>query len=130
MRLLHILQCITLVDLDLDLAILEPGGNRIDFNNPRSSSSGKLDIDANRMVQGACKVVPGGNPVENISWDRSAPAGVYNINVNLYNLCSMLPPGDVIAFTLIITQSGQPPKEIRGEVSSSRQNFTQIVEMP
>jgi hypothetical protein len=116
--------------VDLDLAVLEPSGARIYFEKPASGTSGKLDIDANRKEDSACKIVQGRNPVENISWDRPAPSGIYEVEVNLFSVCAVPSLGEVIPFTLFITRAGQPAQEILGEVSASSPTFSYSMELP
>ncbi len=116
--------------VDLDLAVFEPGGSRINFENPISGTSGKLDIDANRKAGSTCQIVQGRKPVENISWDKPAPSGVYKIAVNLFSLCAVPSTANVIPFKLIITRAGQPAKEISGEVSASAPTFSYGMDFP
>lgn len=59
---------------DVDLAIVEPGGNRISFSNRKSKSGGALDRDDR----------DGFGP-ENIFWDGNAPDGEYAIEVTFYS---------------------------------------------
>jgi hypothetical protein len=106
--------------VDLDLAVVEPGGNRIDYSDPVSVTSGKLDLDANRKPSDhACLIEPGRTPVENISWDNSAKSGVYLVDVRLFSFCDMAPSQAAIPFKLIITEVGQQPREVTGQVGNS-----------
>ena len=73
---------------------------------------------------------PTRNPVENISWDRPAPSGIYEVEVNLFSVCAVPSPGEVIPFTLFITRAGQPAQEILGEVSASSPTFSYSMELP
>jgi hypothetical protein len=62
---------------DLDLHLVEPGGNEISFRNTRSPTSGYLDIDMNRSPSTR-------TPVENIAFQdkRLMREGVYKVFVN------------------------------------------------
>lgn len=65
---------------DLDLSVVEPSGNVIDFRNRRSRSGGFLDVDMN--IGGESRT-----PVENIAWQRGLdiPKGKYSVKVkNFY----------------------------------------------
>ncbi|MGC2857738.1 hypothetical protein ACM64Y_19885 [Novispirillum sp. DQ9] len=63
---------------DLDLAVIEPSGERIHYNQRSSRSGGRLDVDMNaeRLSR---------QPIENISWaSGSAPRGTYTVLVAQY----------------------------------------------
>lgn len=71
---------------DIDLHVLEPTGETIDFGNKRSSKSdGFLDRD-NR--------VGGHGAAENIFW-RTPPHGKYQISVKYYGKVGTVPTFDV-----------------------------------
>jgi len=64
---------------DLDLACVDPNGDKVFFGNKRVPSGGFLEIDMN--------VRPGDsqNPIENIFWPQSgAPNGTYSVYLWLY----------------------------------------------
>ena len=64
---------------DLDLHVLDPNGEEINYQHRRARSGGLLDIDMNA---GAPLRAPA---VENIFWpERGAPAGRYKVYVNFY----------------------------------------------
>jgi hypothetical protein len=68
---------------DLDLAVLDPNGEEINFSQPSSSTGGQLDVDSNASCGSAVT-----NPVENVFWPTGAsPAGVYTIQVRYYAEC-------------------------------------------
>ena len=69
---------------DLDLHVLDPDGEIINFANPNSTSGGELDVDKNA----ACNSLLTSEPVEHIVWkDLSPPVGSYRIFVNYYANC-------------------------------------------
>jgi serine/threonine protein kinase len=59
---------------DLDLEVVCPSGDKIDFKTP-SSCGGRLDVDRNASA-------PTRNPVENIVFEREPPPGRYEIYVS------------------------------------------------
>jgi hypothetical protein len=68
---------------DLDLAVLDPNGEEINFDVRTSSSGGQLDVDSNAMCEGTAT-----NPVENIFWPvGQSPDGVYKVAVRYYSEC-------------------------------------------
>ena len=74
---------------DVDLHVIEPGGNEIDWTNTVSASGGELDVDD----------VDGYGP-ENIFWAATVPAGTYSVFVVNYD-------GDAApGYTLTVTKQG------------------------
>ncbi len=74
---------------DVDLHVIEPGGNEIDYTNTVSASGGELDVDD----------VDGYGP-ENIFWAATVPAGTYSVFVVNYD-------GDAApGYTLTVTKQG------------------------
>ncbi|MEM6252118.1 MAG: hypothetical protein AAF821_04270 [Cyanobacteria bacterium P01_D01_bin.156] len=70
---------------DLDLIVVDPGSDIIDFGSPTSPSGGQLDVDAN----GFCETQSIA-PVENIFWPTgAAPDGNYLAYVALAIPCSL-----------------------------------------
>ncbi|MEM1250833.1 MAG: hypothetical protein AAGI69_00275 [Cyanobacteria bacterium P01_H01_bin.21] len=70
---------------DLDLIVVDPDGNIVDFGSPTSPSGGQLDVDANGFCQTQSFA-----PVENIFWPTgSAPDGEYLAYVALAIPCSL-----------------------------------------
>ena len=86
---------------DLDLAVVDPSGERADYTNTRVTSGGELDVDSNA----GC----GENntsPVENIFWPTGGGAtGDYTVEVNLFSRCTG--SSEPIAFTLKLLVDGQ-----------------------
>jgi uncharacterized protein YfaP (DUF2135 family) len=79
---------------DLDIAVVDPQGSEVSYQNPRVASSGTLDVDANA---GCFESVA--NPVENIFWPTSqAPQGNYKIQVNFFGGCNA--PAGPVSFTV------------------------------
>lgn len=82
-------------EADLDLYVLSPLGERINFLHRDAPSGGLLDIDCNVTVSEPVRTESGQTtlvnrktrcptPLENIYWPRGgAPAGVYRIQVVL-----------------------------------------------
>ena len=67
---------------DVDLHVVEPGGEEIFYDNRRSEAGGELDLDANRECSG--------DDVrnENIVWD-APPRGRYVVRVNYWSHCGV-----------------------------------------
>ena len=82
---------------DLDLIVVDPAGDIVDFGSPTSPSGGQLDVDANGFCQPQSFA-----PVENIFWPvGSAPDGDYLAYVTLAIPCSLesLASSDAFAAT-------------------------------
>jgi hypothetical protein len=97
---------------DLDLAVVDPSGAQVWYQNPRVPSSGELDVDANAGCQADTAV-----PVENVFWpETQAPTGDYTIAVNLYQRCG----GNTgaVPFTITLLNKGST-QTLRGEVTDS-----------
>lgn len=93
---------------DVDLAVLDPNGDRVFWGDTTVPSGGTLDLDANA----ACAVSTVN--AENITWPTgSAPAGTYQVFVNLFAEC---PPGALapVNWTLTVSVVGQTPTLING----------------
>ena len=70
---------------DLDLIVVDPAGDIVDFGSPTSPSGGQLDVDANGFCQ-----TQNFAPVENIFWPTGgAPDGAYLAYVALAIPCSL-----------------------------------------
>jgi len=65
---------------DLDLAVTDPNGNKVNVKKKKSTSGGEMDKDS----RSACK---GGETIENIYWVKDPPKGTYQVNVNYYSTC-------------------------------------------
>jgi hypothetical protein len=78
---------------DLDLHVLEPGGEEVSPENPASANGGRLDLDSGSECN------PNTGTSENIFWPSgAAPMGEYRVAVLNFEQCT---PGD-IAFTVRI----------------------------
>ena len=69
-------------DADMDLAVIDPNGDRVYYGTRTIPSGGELDID----------VIPCSRPdtprVENIFWpEGTAPAGTYTVEVTYFSTC-------------------------------------------
>jgi len=85
-------------DADVDLHVVDPGGDEIYWANRQSASGGQLDLDSNA----ACA----GDNVrnENISWPvGTAPQGVYTVRVDYWANCS----ASTTNYTVVIHNEGQ-----------------------
>jgi hypothetical protein len=72
-------------DVDLDLYVTDPRGETMWYQNPRSSTGGMLDVDANAACESSAMMT---NPVENIFWPYGgAPTGHFVVKVNYYADC-------------------------------------------
>jgi hypothetical protein len=101
-------------DADLDLHVLDPGGEEIWFQSPQSSSGGILDVDAN----GNCEGVR--NPIENIYWPKGqAPSGDYSVAVIYYQACGRTEPTD---YEVTVTLDGKVIDDVHAEITSVGEN--------
>jgi hypothetical protein len=97
---------------DLDLAVIDPSGAQVWYQNPRVASSGELDVDANAGCQADTAV-----PIENVFWpETQAPTGDYTIAVNLYQRCGGA--SGAIPFTITLLNKGVT-QTLRGQVNDS-----------
>ncbi len=94
-------------DDDLDLGVICPGGEAIDFNH-RQACNGVLDVDQNVRDGEISR-----NPVENIVWGENAPPGRYKVLVGRAKDRPPLSPSTPFTVQLLInrqvvrTESGQ-----------------------
>lgn len=69
--------------VDLDLHVMDPRGEEIYFENPRSLTGGLLEYEAN----GSCLTATT-KPLESIFWKvGTAPSGKYQVIVDYYGTC-------------------------------------------
>jgi hypothetical protein len=69
--------------VDLDLHVIDPRGEEIYFENPRSLTGGMLEYEANASCLAATT-----EPLESIFWKAdTAPSGKYQVIVDYYGTC-------------------------------------------
>lgn len=89
---------------DLDLAVICPNGQRIDFRN-RAACGGALDIDRNATGGPLTRT-----PVENIVFEQNPAPGTYRIVVDYFDRAD----GPRTPYRVTIRQEGQPDRVITG----------------
>ncbi|WP_137124503.1 hypothetical protein [Roseomonas sp. HF4] len=89
---------------DLDLAVICPNGQRIDFRN-RAACGGSLDIDQNAQGGPATR-----NPVENVVFDQDPAPGRYRIVVDYFDRRD----GPNTPYRVTVRREGQPDQVITG----------------
>jgi hypothetical protein len=73
---------------DVDLHVVEPGGEEVYYANSQSATGGKLDLDSNA----GCSIDHVKN--ENITW-ANAPSGTYTVRVDYFLGCGV-PQSDYV----------------------------------
>jgi hypothetical protein len=68
---------------DVDLHVVEPGGEEIYYGNSASATGGQLDVDSNA----GCAI--DGRQIENIRWTSGAPNGLYVVRVDYWDSCGV-----------------------------------------
>jgi hypothetical protein len=94
---------------DLDLHVLDPGGEHIYFGDRHASSGGELDVDRNASC--GQNITP--QPVEHIVWSDRAPLGRYRVGVHHFANCGS---SDPTPFRIEISAGGTR-KTLQGFVS-------------
>lgn len=89
---------------DLDLAVICPNGQRIDFRN-RAACGGALDIDRNAAGGPTTRT-----PVENIVFDQNPAPGRYRIVVDYFDRVDR----PTTPYRVTVRQEGQPDRVITG----------------
>jgi hypothetical protein len=90
---------------DVDLHVIDPGGEEVYYGNRLAASGGELDLDSNA----ACG--SDGPRNENITWPvRGAPAGAYDVLVDYWSSCDE----PVTDFTVTINVAGAEPLTFSG----------------
>ena len=89
---------------DLDLAVICPDGQRIDFRS-RAACGGALDIDRNASGGPTTRT-----PVENIVFDQNPAPGRYRIVVDYFDRVE----GPSTPYRVTVRQEGQPDRVITG----------------
>lgn len=96
---------------DVDLYVVEPGGEEIFYGNPFSASGGMLDLDSNA----GCSIDNVNN--ENITWgeDASPPSGQYTVRVNYWDSCGVSATNYVVTVRL----EGQDTRTYTGSLTGA-----------
>lgn len=93
---------------DLDLHVLDPAGDPVDFIRRSSPSGGVLDIDCNAHQRCA-------DPIENVFWPvGAAPDGTYEVWVQLFRVNDVQPP---VAYVLEVLGGTEVVLRLPGELS-------------
>jgi hypothetical protein len=93
---------------DVDLHVVEPGGEEIYYGNTVSATGGKLDLDSN-----ADCVIDGKNN-ENITW-ANAPSGTYIVRVDYYKSCGVGQTNYVVT----VNRKGHPLETFTGSLTGA-----------
>lgn len=114
-------------NVDLDLHVVTPAGEEIDYRTETDTTGGKLDVDC---YCGNCEQ----GPNENIFWEYGGPAaaGDYQVSVQYYGSCSddyyyyyaaEAEPSD---YTLRLMESGEVLETFEGTLADigERADFT------
>jgi len=95
--------------VDLDLHVVEPGGEEINYAQPLSSNKGELDVDCR------CGYCPEG-PSENIFWpDDVYFPGTYTYWINYYTGCDDY--GSASTYTLYVIVDDEVVKTHQGTLA-------------
>ena len=98
--------------VDLDLHVIEPGGEHIYYSDPRAQSGGELDIDC------MCGYCPNG-PSENIYWrDAQAERGIYQVWVEYFDACEIAHSG--ASYTLWVLQGDDVMASFEGTLRTGQ----------
>ena len=89
---------------DVDLHVVEPGGEEIFYGHKGSAAGGVLDLDSN-----ADCVLDNVNN-ENITWDSDAPHGTSTVRVDYYKSCGVASTD----FAVTIQRRSMTPEVFRG----------------
>ena len=92
-------------DSDVDLHVVDPGGQEVFYAQRRSASGGELDLDSNA----GCVIDHIRN--ENITWPVGrAPRGRYTVRVDYWSSCGVRSTN----FTVRINNTGAAPQIVTG----------------
>ena len=92
---------------DVDLHVVEPGGEEIYFGHRTSATGGELDLDSNV----GCVAGPQN---ENITWADTAPTGSYTVRVAYFSDCSHATTNYVVT----VRREGQQTQTFSGTLSA------------
>ena len=93
---------------DVDLHVVEPGGEEVFYGNTSSATGGTLDLDSNP----ACNIDHKKN--ENITW-ANAPSGTYTVRLDYYDDCSVTKSDYVVT----VQRKGHAPETFTGSFSGN-----------
>ena len=87
---------------DVDLHVIEPGGEEIYYGHKTSATGGQLDLDSNP----ACGIDGVNN--ENVTWATDSPEGTYQVLVDYFSNCSIPSAGgeDVTHYIVTVKNCG------------------------
>jgi len=86
---------------DVDLHVVEPGGDEIFYGSRTSATGGQLDLDSNA----ACNLDNKNN--ENIFWNTgTGPAGEYIVRVDLWDACATATSGANTSYRVTVVRDG------------------------
>ena len=96
------------VDSDVNLHVLDPGGEEIYYGNRTSASGGELNLDSNA----ACSLDH--KRAENITWPAGkAPSGLYQVAVVLWDACTQAET----RYAVTANVKGKPPQTASGTLT-------------
>ncbi len=110
---------------DLDLWVIEPGGEDVYWGNRQSATGGRLDLDS----YADCRIEDDtGRGNENVYWPlNAAPSGEYQIQIELYDACDTLEDNQNTNYHVTVVVDDQP-SSFEGTFAPSimrpRQNVT------
>lgn len=93
---------------DVDLHVVEPGGEEVFYGNPASATGGTLDLDSNAD----CLIDHTKN--ENITW-ANAPSGNYTVRVDYYKSCGVAQSDYVVT----VQRKGHAPETFTGSFTGT-----------
>lgn len=105
--------------VDLDLSVVDPGGDAISYSTRTSPSGGELDRDANYPCETATS-----QPVENIFWPPgAAPSGNYQVTVTYRTGCGDQGPQ---AYRLLVRLDGVVVEDVQATIDPGQQVTIEI----
>lgn len=98
---------------DVDLHLVEPGGEEIYYGNDVSATGGTLDLDSNA----ACSI--DGKKNENITWPSSTPPrGTYTVRVDYWDSCGV----SATNYVVTVRVKGRSPTTFTGRFTGLGDN--------
>lgn len=96
------------VESDVDLHVVEPGGEEIYYGHTASATGGTLDLDSNA----GCSI--DGVKNENITW-ANAPSGTYTVRVDYWDSCGETQSDYVVT----VQRKGHPAQTFTGSATGT-----------